>query len=200
MTHEEIKTKVIEIVASKMGFLQSEISESTSFKADLGTDSLDEVELLMEFEYVFGIKIPDEEMTRVETVGDAINGIAEKLGVRVEGILLKSNSVDANGISYTPEALKKAVEDFRKECAFRGKQKEAQGAMIINHKTGDLEVMGNVVAASRFGRFIGLVDVGYGNDYSTVLRLAPRGSVGERTASGDIQSFTVESIDIIKHG
>lgn len=158
----------------------------------------------MEFERAFGIKIPDEEtfsaMKNVETVGDVINGLAKKLGVSVDGILLKSNSVDGNGISYTPEALKKAVEDFRKECAIRGKQKEAQGAIIINHQTGDLEVMSNVVAASRFGRFIGVVDVGYGNDYSTVLHLAPRGSVGERTVDGDIQSFTIESIDIIKHG
>lgn len=119
--------------------------------------------------------------------------------IGAEGILLKSNSVDANGISYTPEALKKAVEDYRRECAVRGKQKEAQGAIIFNHQTENIEVMHNVVAASRFGSLIGLVDVGYGNDYSTVLHLAPRGNVEERNANGDIQSFAIESIDIIKH-
>lgn len=84
MTREEIKNKVIEIVASKIGFFQNEIKESTRFKADLGTDSLDDIELLMEFENVFGIKIPDEEMFNIVTVGDVINGLAARFGVVTE--------------------------------------------------------------------------------------------------------------------
>lgn len=84
MTREEIKNKVIEIVTSKIGFFQNEISESTRFKADLGTDSLDDIELLMEFERVFGIKIPDEEMMGIVTVGDVINGLAARFGVVAE--------------------------------------------------------------------------------------------------------------------
>lgn len=84
MTREEIKNKVVGIVADKIGFPVSEIKESTRFKADLGTDSLDDIELLMEFERVFGIKIPDEEMTGVVTVGDVINGLAARFGVVAE--------------------------------------------------------------------------------------------------------------------
>lgn len=84
MTREEIKNKVVAIVADKTCFSVSEIQESTRFKADLGTDSLDNIELLMEFERVFGIKIPDEEMMGVVTVGDVINGLAARFGVVAE--------------------------------------------------------------------------------------------------------------------
>ena len=84
MTREEIKNKVVAIVADKIGFFQNEIEESTRFKADLGTDSLDDIELLIEFEHVFGIKIPDEEMMRIVTVGDVINGLAARFGVVAE--------------------------------------------------------------------------------------------------------------------
>jgi acyl carrier protein len=85
MTREEIKNKVVAIVADRIGFPVSEIKESTRFNEDLGTDSLDDIELLMEFEHAFGIKIPDEEMFNIVTVGDVINGLAKKLVVE-EGI------------------------------------------------------------------------------------------------------------------
>ena len=84
MTREEIKNKVVAIVADKIGFSVNEIEESTRFKVDLGTDSLDDIELLMEFERVFGIKIPDEEMFNIVTVGDVINGLAARFGVVAE--------------------------------------------------------------------------------------------------------------------
>ena len=58
---------------------ESEVTETASFTNDLGADSLDTVELLMEFEKVFGIKIPDEETAGIATVGDAINKVTEKL-------------------------------------------------------------------------------------------------------------------------
>ena len=85
MTLKEIKNKVIEIIADKVYFSAKEIQESTRFKEDLGTDSLDDIELVMEFEREFGIKIPDEEMltvsSTVRTVGEAIDEICQKLGV-----------------------------------------------------------------------------------------------------------------------
>lgn len=76
----EINGKVVEIITDKLGVDASEVKLESSFTNDLGADSLDTVELLMEFERVFGIKIPDEETSGIATVGDAIAKVAEKLG------------------------------------------------------------------------------------------------------------------------
>ena len=80
MTNEEIVKQVKDIIVDKLGVEESEVTETASFTNDLGADSLDTVELLMEFEKVFGIKIPDEETAGIATVGDAINKVTEKLG------------------------------------------------------------------------------------------------------------------------
>ena len=80
MTKEEIVKQVKDIIVDKLGVEESEVTETASFTNDLGADSLDTVELLMEFEKVFGIKIPDEETAGIATVGDAINKVTEKLG------------------------------------------------------------------------------------------------------------------------
>lgn len=80
MTHDEIVKQVKAIIVDKLGVEESEVTESANFTNDLGADSLDTVELLMEFERVFGIKIPDEETSTIATVQDAINKVAEKLG------------------------------------------------------------------------------------------------------------------------
>jgi acyl carrier protein len=80
MTHEEIVKQVKAIIVDKLGVEESEVTESANFTNDLGADSLDTVELLMEFERVFGIKIPDEETSSIATVQDAINKVAEKIG------------------------------------------------------------------------------------------------------------------------
>ncbi len=80
MTHEEIVKKVKDIIVDKLGVGESEVTETASFTNDLGADSLDTVELLMEFEKVFGIKIPDEETSNIATVADAIAKVEEKLG------------------------------------------------------------------------------------------------------------------------
>ena len=80
MTKEEIVKQVKDIIVDKLGVEESEFTETASFTNDLGADSLDTVELLMEFEKVFGIKIPDEETAGIATVGDAINKVTEKLG------------------------------------------------------------------------------------------------------------------------
>ena len=80
MTHEELVKQVKAIIVDKLGVEESEVTESANFTNDLGADSLDTVELLMEFERVFGIKIPDEETSTIATVQDAINKVAEKIG------------------------------------------------------------------------------------------------------------------------
>ena len=79
MQYEEIVKKVKEIIVDKLGVEESEVTESANFTNDLGADSLDTVELLMEFERVFGIKIPDEETNSIATVKDACDKVAEKL-------------------------------------------------------------------------------------------------------------------------
>ena len=75
MTKEEIVKQVKDIIVDKLGVEESAVTESASFTNDLGADSLDTVELLMEFERVFGIKIPDEETSGIATVGDAITKV-----------------------------------------------------------------------------------------------------------------------------
>lgn len=79
MEYEDIVKKVKAIIVDKLGVEESEVTESANFTNDLGADSLDTVELLMEFEKVFGIKIPDEETSTIATVEDAINKVKEKL-------------------------------------------------------------------------------------------------------------------------
>ena len=80
MQYEEIVKKVKDIIVDKLGVEESEVTETANFTNDLGADSLDTVELLMEFEKVFDIKIPDEETSTIATVQDAINKVAEKIG------------------------------------------------------------------------------------------------------------------------
>ena len=73
----EIEEKVIEIVSEQMGVDKSEITRETSFVNDLNADSLDTVELVMEFEDEFEMSIPDEEAEKIQTVGQAIDYITE---------------------------------------------------------------------------------------------------------------------------
>jgi len=68
----EIKTKVVSIIVDKLGVEESEVTNEASFTNDLGADSLDTVELIMEFEKEFNLSIPDEEAEKIETVGNAI--------------------------------------------------------------------------------------------------------------------------------
>jgi len=79
MEYDEIVKKVKDIIVDKLGVEPSEVTETANFTNDLGADSLDTVELLMEFEKVFGIKIPDEETATIATVKDAVDKVAEKL-------------------------------------------------------------------------------------------------------------------------
>ncbi|MCQ2960556.1 MAG: acyl carrier protein [Bacteroidales bacterium] len=68
----EIESKVQAIIAEKLGIDASEVTKEANFTNDLGADSLDTVELIMEFEKEFGISIPDEQADTIATVGDAI--------------------------------------------------------------------------------------------------------------------------------
>jgi len=72
---QAITNKVIEIISEQMGVDKSEISRETSFINDLNADSLDTVELVMEFEDEFDMSIPDEEAEKIQTVGAAVEYI-----------------------------------------------------------------------------------------------------------------------------
>ena len=72
-----IKERVVDIVAEQLGVSKDQISEATSFVNDLGADSLDTVELVMELEEEFDINIPDDAAEKIQTVGQAIKYIEE---------------------------------------------------------------------------------------------------------------------------
>jgi acyl carrier protein len=80
-----IETKVIEIISEQMGVDKSEITRETSFINDLNADSLDTVELVMEFEDKFDMSIPDEEAEKIQTVGAAIDYIAKVARTKGQG-------------------------------------------------------------------------------------------------------------------
>ncbi len=68
----DISNKVKSIIVDKLGVDEKEVTPTASFTNDLGADSLDTVELIMEFEKEFNIAIPDEQAEKISTVGDAI--------------------------------------------------------------------------------------------------------------------------------
>ncbi len=72
-----IRDRVIEIICEQMGQSKEKVSEETSFINDLGADSLDTVELVMELEDEFDLSIPDDAAEKIKTVGDAIGYIEE---------------------------------------------------------------------------------------------------------------------------
>ncbi len=71
----DIENKVKAINVEKLTVDENEVTPEAGFSTDLGADSLDTVELIMEFEKVFGITIPDEDAEKISTVGDAIEYI-----------------------------------------------------------------------------------------------------------------------------
>ncbi|NOR65014.1 MAG: acyl carrier protein [Candidatus Scalindua sp.] len=76
-TEESVEEKVKEIIVKQMGANKDQVTPETSFINDLGADSLDTVELVMELEDAFDVSIPDEDAEKMQTVGDAINYIKE---------------------------------------------------------------------------------------------------------------------------
>ena len=71
----EIESRVKSIIVDKLGVEESEVTNEASFTNDLGADSLDTVELIMEFEKEFGLSIPDDQAEKISTVGDAVSYI-----------------------------------------------------------------------------------------------------------------------------
>ena len=68
----DVSSKVVDIIVDKLGVDENQVTENAAFTTDLGADSLDTVELIMEFEKEFGISIPDDQAEKIATVGDAI--------------------------------------------------------------------------------------------------------------------------------
>jgi acyl carrier protein len=76
----DIASKVKGIIVEKLGVDESEVTPEASFTNDLGADSLDTVELIMELEKEFNVSIPDEQAENITTVGQAINYLEEQVG------------------------------------------------------------------------------------------------------------------------
>jgi acyl carrier protein len=74
----DVAAKVKEIIMNKLGVDDGQVTPEASFTNDLGADSLDTVELVMEFEKAFNLQIPDEDAEKIATVGDAIKYIQSK--------------------------------------------------------------------------------------------------------------------------
>ena len=77
-TMSEIAEQIVPIIAEKLGVNPSEVTMDASFTNDLGADSLDTVELMLDFEKKFGIAIPDDQQESIVTVGDVIRLIEEE--------------------------------------------------------------------------------------------------------------------------
>jgi len=75
----DVAAKVKAIIVDKLGVDESEVTNEASFTNDLGADSLDTVELIMEFEKEFDLAIPDDQAEKISTVGEAINHIEANL-------------------------------------------------------------------------------------------------------------------------
>ena len=75
MTRDEVAKKVENIIVDKLNVDASEVKDEANFTLDLGADSLDTVELIMEFEKEFDIKIEDDEAQKIQTVGDAVDHV-----------------------------------------------------------------------------------------------------------------------------
>ncbi len=75
---EEVKEKVISIVSEQLNIPKDDIKLESAFIADLKADSLDLVELVMEFEDEFGVQIPESDQDKIQTVGNAVDYIMEK--------------------------------------------------------------------------------------------------------------------------
>ena len=71
----DVTTKVKAIIVDKLGVDEAEVTPTASFTYDLGADSLDTVELIMEFEKEFDLQIPDDQAEKIATVGDAVSFI-----------------------------------------------------------------------------------------------------------------------------
>lgn len=76
----DIKAKVTEIIVNKLGVEESQVTDTANFTKDLGADSLDTVELIMEFEKQFDVSIEDADAEKIQSVGDVVSYLTAKLG------------------------------------------------------------------------------------------------------------------------
>ena len=76
---QDIPSKVTQILTEKLGIAQSEITPDANFVKDLGIDSLDYAEIVMEFEQTFDIRIPDDDAEKLQTFSEAVNYIRNKI-------------------------------------------------------------------------------------------------------------------------
>ncbi len=76
---QNVSAEVARILIEKLGIAESEINPDTNFVKDLGIDSLDYAEIVMDFEQTFDIRIPDEDAEKLSTIGAAVNYIENKL-------------------------------------------------------------------------------------------------------------------------
>jgi acyl carrier protein len=83
--NQQISARVTAILIDKLGLQESEITPDANFTKDLGIDSLDYAELVMEFEQAFKIKIPDSDAGQLRTIGEAIDYIESKMGFESPG-------------------------------------------------------------------------------------------------------------------
>lgn len=81
MSTEEILEKVVEIVTEKLGVDAEEVTLDSDLTEDLGADSLDLVDLVMALEDEFGVKVEDEDVENIATIGDIVNYISKELGI-----------------------------------------------------------------------------------------------------------------------
>ncbi|HET9322719.1 MAG TPA: acyl carrier protein [Gaiellaceae bacterium] len=72
-SRDEVYERIREVLAERLSVEESEITEEANFQEDLGADSLDLVEMIMELEDQFGLKIPDEDAQQIQTVGQAVD-------------------------------------------------------------------------------------------------------------------------------
>ena len=78
MSEQEVLDKVIQLISERFSVDVLKITRDTTFQEDLGADSLDVVELVMELEDIFGIQISDEDAEQIVTIGDAVNYIVSQ--------------------------------------------------------------------------------------------------------------------------
>jgi acyl carrier protein len=76
---QDVESKVKSIIVDKLGVDEEEVTHEANFTNDLGADSLDTVELIMEFEKEFDISIPDEDAENIATVGNAVEYLEDKV-------------------------------------------------------------------------------------------------------------------------
>jgi acyl carrier protein len=81
---QNVKQTIFKIIKEKLGLSESEITLDANFIKDLGVDSLDYMEMVMDFENAFGIRIPDTDAEKMRTVGAAIDYVEERLATQKE--------------------------------------------------------------------------------------------------------------------